>query len=84
MANVTVPALKPLTYQGRSYVRGELVTARAIDALAMSRRREVSLTKGVIIAPEPPPERRDMEAESPGRRRRRNYRRADMQAQSTE
>jgi hypothetical protein len=77
---VDVPVLKPLTYQGHSYVRGELVSMRPIEAAARARRGEVSLTRGVVIPrdvePEPEPE-----PETP--RRRRTYRRRDMTAEST-
>lgn len=82
MAHVTVPALKPLTYQGRSYVRGELVTMPAIEAAARSRRGEVSLVKGKIIAPEPVQNVAAMAAEDSPEprtiRRRTPYRRRDM------
>lgn len=91
MSNVTVPALKPLTYQGRSYVRGELVTVTPVDAAAMARRGEVTLSKGTVIAPSPERQRESMEAEPPvGARRRRpaapgpsrprTHRRRDMTA----
>lgn len=69
MAFVNVPALKAVTYHGRSYVRGEILTVPAAMALAMSRRGEVSLTRGVTIEMEKP------------QRKRRTYRRRDMQAE---
>jgi hypothetical protein len=45
MPDVTVPVLKPLDYQGRSYVRGDSVTMRAIDAAAAARAGKVSIAK---------------------------------------
>lgn len=78
MAAVSVPVLKPLTYQGRSYVRGEMITLEAAVAAAKARAGEVSLAKGAQIA------RKDLKAE-PTRRRgprtgRGTYRRRDMVA----
>lgn len=84
-ATVTVPALKPLEYQGRSYVRGDLVKATPVDAAVMASRGEVTLTRGVVIAPAPQREQQAMEADPPGAapsRRRRSYRRSDMTART--
>jgi len=76
MTVVEVPAVKLMAYRGRTYVRGEVVTMRPIDALAASRRGEVSLTRGAMIPkdPEPAPE------PAPARRRRR-YTRRDLSAE---
>lgn len=76
---VDVPAKKALIYQGRSYVRGELVPMRPIDAAIAARRGDVSLTRHtrhrqmeVEADPEPEPalrsrryRRRDMVPEEP-------------------
>lgn len=67
---VNVPALKPLTYQGRSYVRGERVTMAPVDAAVYGARGEVGLDGQTPEPPEPP-------------RRRRTYRRRDMTAERT-
>lgn len=78
---VEVPALKPLVYQGRSYVRGEMVTVTPIDALLMARRGDVLLTARARVPRDPDPE---LEPEPPKRRRRGLYRRRDMVAESSE
>lgn len=69
---VTVPALKPLTYQGRSYVRGDRVEMVPIDAAVYARRGDVGLDGQAPEPPKPEPSRR-----------RRNYRRRDMTAEPT-
>ena len=51
MATVLLPVLKPLTYQGRSYVRGQLIGVSAVDALAMARRGEVTLARDAVVHP---------------------------------
>lgn len=48
MADVLVEVKKPLTYQGHSYVRGELVKMEAVDALVAGRRGDVDLTKRTL------------------------------------
>lgn len=80
MPSVTVPVLKPLTYQGRSYVRGDMVAMRPIDAAAAARAGQVDLAKGAK-----PYQTREMTAEPPVTepvrgRRRHTYKRRDMQA----
>ena len=81
MNRVAVPALKPLTYQGRSYVRGEMLVVEPAEALAMSRRGDVSLTRGANI------QTRELRAEKPvplraqKRAPRGTYRRRDMTAE---
>ena len=84
MSDVTVPVLKPLDYQGRSYVRGQKVTMRPIDAAAAARAGKVSLAK-----PSKAYRTTVMTAEAPAasptpargvRRRRSGYQRADMNA----
>lgn len=76
MTVVEVPAVKRMAYRGQTYVAGEVVPMRPIDALVASRRGEVSLTRGVVIQkdPEPAPE------PAPVRRRRR-YTRRDLSAE---
>jgi hypothetical protein len=76
MPKPNVTALKPLTYQGRSYVRGDRFHADPGQALAMARRREVSLTVGAVVT-------RDVQAEDPEPvpHTRRRYRRRDMTAE---
>lgn len=64
---VRVPALKPLKYQGRSYVRGDLVVMAPIDAAVYGRRGEVGLDGQVV--------------EKAPVRKRRTYRRRDMTAE---
>ena len=68
---MNVPAIKAVIHDGRSYVRGEMITCPAADALAMARRGEVTLTRGAHIEIEKPKTRR----------RRRTYRRRDMTAE---
>jgi hypothetical protein len=86
MARVTVPVLKPLTYQGRSYVRGESVSMEAIEAAAHGRAGRVNLTLGAA-APSGAYQTADMVVDVAGepkaRRRRRRYRRRDMTAESS-
>ena len=85
MARVTVPVLKPLIYQGRSYVRGESVTMDAIEAAAGGRAGTVSLTRGAKVAAGTYQTRdlaADVSAETA--RPRRRYRRRDMTAEGTE
>lgn len=71
---VDVPVLKPLTYQGRSYVRGEMVTMSPAWALALARQGYVTLVVGDIVEPDPP-------AEAVSAPRRRRYRRRDLTAE---
>jgi hypothetical protein len=75
---VEVPAVKLMAYRGRTYVRGEVVAMRPIDALAASRRGEVSLTRGAMIAPDPEPE---PAPEPVPVRRQRRYTRRDLSAE---
>jgi hypothetical protein len=42
---VSVPALCSFEWQGRSYVRGEMVDVTALEASILARMRKVSLTK---------------------------------------
>lgn len=42
---VEVPALCEFTHEGRSYVRGELVRVAPVVALALARKRKVSLAR---------------------------------------
>jgi hypothetical protein len=65
-----------MAYRGRTYVRGEVVAMRPIDALAASRRGEVSLTRGVMIAKDPEPEPEPVPV-----RRQRRYTRRDLSAE---
>jgi len=70
---VAVPVLKPLTYQGRSYVRGEILECAAVEAAALARSGDVSIIPGTVV-----------ECDHPrGRAARRRYRRRDMSAEST-
>lgn len=75
MSRVAVPVLKPLVYQGRSYVRGEMISLEATEALALAKRREVTLTRGAVV------EQAKVETAHP--RARRTYRRRDMVAEKT-
>lgn len=68
---VCVPALKPLTYRGRSYVRGEVVEMQPIDAAVFGLRGDVGLDGQTPEPPEPPRRRR---------RARASYRTRDMVA----
>ena len=70
MSLVVVPALKPLDYRGRSYVRGEMVEMEAVDAAVAARRDEVAL------------DGREVKVERG--RRRNTYRRRDMTAANGE
>jgi hypothetical protein len=80
MAKVTVPVVKPLTYQGRQYVRGERVTCEAVQAAAFAQGGYVSLARGVVM-------RRDLAAvddvPAPAPPTRRRYRRRDLTAEGT-
>lgn len=62
-ALVSVPALCSFEYQGRSYVRGEMVDVTPVEASILARARKVSLMK--IPAPKRGGRylRRDMRAE---------------------
>lgn len=71
MSMVTVPALKPLTYQGRSYVRGDMVAMEGVDAAAAARAGDVAID-GRHVEPVRPPVRR-----------RRTYRRRDLRAEGS-
>jgi hypothetical protein len=75
---VDVPALQLVTYRGQSYVQGEIVPMRPIDAVVYARRGLVSLTKrpmrAAVIRPEPEP--------APIQPVRRRYRRRDLSAES--
>ena len=72
----SVLVVKPLTYQGRSYVRGERVEIAPGRAAALRRAGFITLTRGAHIDPPPPP------PEPEPTRRRRTYRRRDMVAES--
>lgn len=74
---VSVPALKPFVYEGRSYVRGDIVAMTPIDAAVSGARGDVALERGAMVA-------KDQEPEPVTRRRRRSYRRRDMVAEPTE
>jgi hypothetical protein len=74
LANVTVPVLKPLEYQGRSYVRGDRIIVPVTEALALAQSRHVTLTKGAVVRRKAEP--RTPTAPIP----RRSYRRRDLQA----
>lgn len=65
----SVQVLKPLTREGRSYVRGERIEVTPRDALALRRGGFVTLTRGVQIERDPPPRRRGSRG---------TYRRRDM------
>jgi hypothetical protein len=47
-ASVEVPALCEFEYEGRCYVRGEMVTVKPMVALALARLRKVSLSRPVF------------------------------------
>lgn len=72
---VSVLVVKPLTHQGRSYVRGDRVRVRAVEAAALRRKGVVTLTRGSVVEPPPPP------PPDPEPRRRRTYRRRDLVAE---
>ncbi len=81
MATVLVPVLKPLTYQGRSYVRGQFVRMAATDALVRAQQGEVSLTRDAVVSSSSQLEAREVTAENETDapvRKRRQYRRRDM------
>jgi hypothetical protein len=67
----SVVVVKPLSYQGRSYVRGDRVEMRPAEALALRRKGLITLTRGAQVerAPDPVPE--------PVRRRRPARRKAE-------
>jgi hypothetical protein len=65
---VSVPALCDFSHEGRSYVRGEMVSVTPVVASILARRGRVSLTRGYETKVEQPV----------GRRR---YRRRDLQAE---
>jgi hypothetical protein len=81
MSMVTVPVLKPLQYQGRSYVRGDMLRAPAVELAAMARRGEVTLDLGAVITRDLEPEPKTA-PEVP--RTRRQYRRRDLTAEHSE
>lgn len=72
---VSVPALCEFSHEGRSYVRGEMVNCAPAQALALARKRKVSLGRHDVLTralhaedePETPHRgrygRRDMRAE---------------------
>lgn len=65
---VTVTAIEPFLYGTREVRRGQSVKVKASEALALARRRKISLTRGVVHTSEltatPTPE-----PETPRRRR---------------
>lgn len=71
-ATVSVPALRSFEHEGRSYVRGEMVTVPPATALALARARKVSLDKQAAVVAV-----RAIEASKSNRR----YARRDMQAE---
>jgi len=71
MPTVEVPVLKPLSYQGRTYVRGEVLTCEAVEAAVMARTGEVSIVPGTVVTQDHPR----------GRAARRRYRRRDLDAE---
>lgn len=81
-AKVSVPALRAFEHEGRSYVRGDLVNVSPLAALALARDKKVTLSKSAVVT-------RDVVAEAPPAeepiatpKRRRTYRRRDMQAET--
>ena len=63
MDRVEVPALCEFSYEGRSYVRGELVSISPVVALALARVGKVSLSRHEDLARESRYQRRDLRAE---------------------
>lgn len=60
---VSVPALCEFSYQGRSYVRGEMVDVSPAEALMLARKGKVSLTRHDAPTRPNTYRRRDMRAE---------------------
>lgn len=63
LTTVEVPALCEFEYEGRCYVRGELVRVPPIIALALAGQRKVSLGRHDELARDRQYLRRDMRAE---------------------
>lgn len=83
MRPVSVTALKTFTYGDRVVTKGEVFqVAKPIDAIKMARNLQVSVSKPAAarkdLTPDPPAA--EPEPEPPSRRRR-TYRRRDMQAE---
>lgn len=76
MPRVTVPVLKPLDYEGHSYVRGDAITVEPIQAAALARKGYVTLTVGAVVT-------RELKAEEPApvKRKRGRPRKSDHEYQ---
>lgn len=85
----SVLVVKPLVYQGRSYVRGDRVDMTPTHALAHQRKGHITLTHGVnipkVVLPEPP-RRRGRPRKHPEQpsRERQTYQTRDMIADPVE
>lgn len=71
---VSVRVLQPFEWKGQTYHPDQTITLTPLDAIVLSKKRHVTLTKRKV-APEPPPP--VVEPEPP---KRRSYRRRDVQA----